>query len=110
MNCPLCLDTVLDVTFHGGIELDICPRCRGVWLDRGELERLVGDRPPSPQRAIRGDDRGVREDRGGDASDRWDERDERDDARSGKGKPSKKDRKRRLAERLGDVFEEVLDF
>jgi Zn-finger nucleic acid-binding protein len=25
-----------------GVEIDICPKCRGVWLDRGELEKLLG--------------------------------------------------------------------
>ena len=41
MNCPLCIDEVLDVTHRGGIEVDVCPRCRGIWLDRGELDRLL---------------------------------------------------------------------
>ncbi len=35
---------------RGGVEFDMCPTCRGVWLDRGELEKLmVSDAtPPSP--------------------------------------------------------------
>ncbi len=43
MFCPLCVSELLDRTFRSGIEIDICPNCRGVWLDRGELDRLVED-------------------------------------------------------------------
>jgi Zn-finger nucleic acid-binding protein len=28
---------------RSGVELDMCPGCRGVWLDRGELEKILGD-------------------------------------------------------------------
>ena len=31
----------LMVTDRQGIEIDFCPQCRGVWLDRGELDKLV---------------------------------------------------------------------
>ena len=50
MNCPLCMETALDARFHDGIEVDVCPRCKGIWLDRGELDRLLGthtDRHPA---------------------------------------------------------------
>jgi Zn-finger nucleic acid-binding protein len=39
----LCRDTDLEPRFAGGIEVDVCPRCRGLWLDRGELERLLDE-------------------------------------------------------------------
>jgi len=42
MNCPLCTDQMLRPHHRGGIEVDICPRCHGIWLDRGELESLLG--------------------------------------------------------------------
>lgn len=50
MLCPLCRDTQLTPRFSHGIEVDVCPRCRGVWLDRGELERLLteGEVAPPP--------------------------------------------------------------
>ncbi|MHA3915073.1 TFIIB-type zinc ribbon-containing protein [Halovulum sp. GXIMD14793] len=32
---------VLVVTERSGVEIDYCPRCRGVWLDRGELEKII---------------------------------------------------------------------
>jgi Zn-finger nucleic acid-binding protein len=41
MNCPVCKDTTLVMTNRLGIELDYCPQCRGVWLDRGELDKIV---------------------------------------------------------------------
>ena len=40
MNCPTC-NVVLQMTERQGIEIDYCPKCRGVWLDRGELDRIV---------------------------------------------------------------------
>lgn len=39
-TCPVCT-TVLVVANRQGIEIDHCPRCRGVWLDRGELEKII---------------------------------------------------------------------
>ena len=41
MKCPVCNDVNLLMTDRQGIEIDYCPQCRGVWLDRGELDRLV---------------------------------------------------------------------
>jgi Zn-finger nucleic acid-binding protein len=40
MNCPGCNTTLL-ITDRQGIEIDYCPQCRGVWLDRGELDKIV---------------------------------------------------------------------
>ncbi|MGE3174070.1 MAG: zf-TFIIB domain-containing protein [Planctomycetota bacterium] len=41
MRCPRCETPVLDERDRDGVTLDQCPECRGVWLDRGELEKLV---------------------------------------------------------------------
>lgn len=41
MKCPSCTDTQLVVTTRSDIEIDLCPRCRGVWLDRGELDKII---------------------------------------------------------------------
>src|SRR5688572_31952507 len=41
MNCPVCKDVALVLADRQGIEIDYCPRCRGVWLDRGELDKLI---------------------------------------------------------------------
>lgn len=40
MNCPVC-DAKLRAVEKHGVEVDICPDCKGVWLDRGELEKLL---------------------------------------------------------------------
>lgn len=40
MLCPVCR-TDLMMTDKQGVEVDYCPRCRGVWLDRGELDKIV---------------------------------------------------------------------
>ena len=41
MHCPTCTDTALAMTNRQGVEIDYCPKCRGVWLDRGELDKLI---------------------------------------------------------------------
>lgn len=41
MNCPVCKDVKLVITDRQGIEIDFCPECRGVWLDRGELDKII---------------------------------------------------------------------
>ncbi|MCK6620759.1 MAG: zf-TFIIB domain-containing protein [Calditrichaceae bacterium] len=40
MHCPHCLEE-LKVTERQGVEIDYCPKCRGVWLDRGELDKII---------------------------------------------------------------------
>ncbi len=41
MKCPTCPDTKLSLSERSGIEIDYCPDCRGIWLDRGELDKLI---------------------------------------------------------------------
>ncbi len=41
MKCPHCSESVLVMTERQGVEIDYCPQCRGVWLDRGELDKLL---------------------------------------------------------------------
>jgi Zn-finger nucleic acid-binding protein len=40
MNCPAC-KIPLTLSERQGIEIDYCPQCRGVWLDRGELDKII---------------------------------------------------------------------
>ncbi len=40
MKCPAC-DVELTMSERQGIEIDYCPKCRGVWLDRGELDKII---------------------------------------------------------------------
>ncbi|HSX31956.1 MAG TPA: zf-TFIIB domain-containing protein [Candidatus Saccharimonadales bacterium] len=71
MHCPND-ETTLQMTSRAGIEIDYCPTCRGVWLDRGELDKLIaregegnaaapqgehyGRQDGTPARAYRDDD------------------------------------------------------
>ena len=41
MKCPVCHDITLVISERQGVEIDHCPQCRGVWLDRGELDKLI---------------------------------------------------------------------
>ncbi|MDZ7667303.1 MAG: zf-TFIIB domain-containing protein, partial [Desulfotignum sp.] len=41
MKCPVCNDENLVMTDRQGIEIDYCPNCRGIWLDRGELDKII---------------------------------------------------------------------
>jgi Zn-finger nucleic acid-binding protein len=41
MKCPVCPEATLLMTERQGFEIDYCPQCRGVWLDRGELDKLI---------------------------------------------------------------------
>lgn len=56
MKCPMCQETLL-MSERQGVEIDYCPKCRGVWLDRGELEKLVqaslAHSEPAPSRGDR---------------------------------------------------------
>jgi Zn-finger nucleic acid-binding protein len=46
MQCPVCR-TPLSMSDRQGIEIDYCPQCRGVWLDRGELDKIIERSAPS---------------------------------------------------------------
>lgn len=67
MNCPVCKTVSLVMSERHGIEIDYCPQCRGVWLDRGELDKIIErssvapistpprhDQPPAPHYDNRG--------------------------------------------------------
>lgn len=41
MKCPVCNGVDLLLSERQGIEIDYCPNCRGVWLDRGELDKII---------------------------------------------------------------------
>jgi Zn-finger nucleic acid-binding protein len=65
MHCPRCEVEVLEERTRDGVTIDSCPSCRGVWLDRGELERLIAralpareERDEEPARASGRLDRG----------------------------------------------------
>lgn len=41
MQCPTCPNATLVMSERQEIEIDYCPQCRGVWLDRGELDKII---------------------------------------------------------------------
>ena len=101
MKCPACETTTLVLAERQGVEIDYCPDCRGVWLDRGELDKIIDRATPAAAPAeparddldrdrYRDDDRDRRRD--DDDRDRYDDRD-----RGGK--------KRRKESFLGDLFD-----
>ena len=52
MKCPTCPDSALLITERQGVEIDYCSQCRGVWLDRGELDKLIAlSSAPPPTRS-----------------------------------------------------------
>jgi Zn-finger nucleic acid-binding protein len=76
MTCPRC-SSELRPNRRDGIEIDVCTQCRGVWLDRGELDRLLQGESDYNNRG--------RDDDDDDDDDDW----EGDDA-AGRGQPRKK--------------------
>lgn len=87
MKCPTD-GAVLVIADRQGIEIDFCPTCRGVWLDRGELDKLIE----------RSDAAG---NRGGQRRDHDDDRDDRYDRYDRGRRPLQRKRK----SMLGDLFE-----
>ena len=41
MKCPVCKNVTLLMSEKSGIEIDYCPECRGIWLYRGELDKIM---------------------------------------------------------------------
>ena len=56
MNCPVC-SVELKMMDRQGVEIDYCPKCRGVWLDRGELDKII-DRSAGAGEYTRGEAHG----------------------------------------------------
>ena len=105
MQCPNDATTLV-MSERSGIEIDYCPTCRGVWLDRGELDKII-DRslgqspaaaPPPPQQPQyeRYDDR---------RDDRHDHRDGRYDQRYDPRYGDKNYRKKRKESWLSEIFD-----
>ena len=60
-SCPVCR-VALVMSDRQGVEIDYCPQCRGVWLDRGELDKII-ERSDAYARRDRDDDNDDRDDR-----------------------------------------------
>ena len=69
MKCPACKEADLVMSDRQGVEIDYCPTCRGIWLDRGELDKIIerssGMQAPSSSERNKFDDGGDEEDGGG---------------------------------------------
>jgi uncharacterized protein len=71
MLCPLDQST-LAITDRQGIEIDYCPKCRGVWLDRGELDKLIETGSRAYSSSTRDDERPKYEERPPSSDSRYD--------------------------------------
>ncbi len=98
MKCPID-QTELKIAERQGIEIDYCPQCRGVWLDRGELDKIIdraaADLGGGSRRRDDDDDRFERGERYRGDRDRY--RDDDDDYRYG--------RRRKKGGLLGELFD-----
>ncbi len=52
MKCPVDNETLV-MTERSGVEIDYCPVCRGVWLDRGELDKIIERAQPAAAAPVR---------------------------------------------------------
>lgn len=130
MRCPVD-GAELIMTERSGVEIDYCPKCRGVWLDRGELDKIVERAgaplsvapevaaPPAPARPAaepfeyrpaevekdrrRTEARNRRRDWDDDDDDDWD--DDRDDDWSDRRPRRRKKKKSAAAELLSELFD-----
>ena len=97
MKCPVCKDVTLLMSEKNGVEIDYCPECRGIWLDRGELDKII-DRARDARDGYRESERQEyrREERRDDRrEDRYDER----------ARYDKKSKKKSPLSALGDIME-----
>lgn len=100
MKCPVC-NVDLVMSERQGVEIDYCPQCRGVWLDRGELDKIIDRSAQSYSSSGRERDRRDDDCRDRDYDDRrYDDR-YRDDDRYRKDHKKKK----RPESFLGDLFD-----
>jgi len=120
MKCPVC-DVTLSISSRESVEIDFCPQCRGVWLDRGELDKILdraaGSPPPeaptpAPAQSPRYDDR-PRDDRPRDDRPRDDR--PRDDRPRDDDRPRYDDRDRhgsgyKRKKKPGSFLEDIFDF
>jgi len=94
MQCPAGCATALVMTDRSSVEIDYCPTCRGVWLDRGELDKLIERDAAYATAAARVDER------------RYDDRrdDRRDDRKHDDRRYGQQPRKKKSSF-LQDLFE-----
>ena len=86
MRCPICDVPMREVT-RRGVKIDVCPECKGVWLDRGELDHLIDAEPEleAERAAVSGSGRDQRDARPPEPSQQRYRRDSSDDDRGSGG-------------------------
>jgi Zn-finger nucleic acid-binding protein len=102
--CPIC-KVELKMAERQGVEIDYCPQCRGVWLDRGELDKIIerstGAGPADDLRRHESDGDRSRNESDGDRSRHESDGDRgAHDSHGGYG-----DKKRKKKSLLGDIFD-----
>ena len=117
MLCPLDGETLL-MTAREGIEIDYCPRCRGVWLDRGELDKIIersnSDHPGSVH--LSNDSRSLKrkdDDDDDDDDDHKDRRSKKGNEKSKRVKSNRKDGKAsfyKKSRKHASFIKELFDF
>jgi Zn-finger nucleic acid-binding protein len=73
VDCPVCGDKLKAIEKYG-VEVDVCPGCKGVWLDRGELEKILASDSGGSTPPVRRDDDRDRDRSRDDDRDRYDDR------------------------------------
>ncbi len=86
MRCPIDEETLV-ISERQGIEIDYCPQCRGVWLDRGELDKLI---ERDAERSSSGPSRSGRDEAAMPFRKEWDRDDDDDDRHRSAHKRKKK--------------------
>ena len=94
MNCPRCETATLDEREREGVTIDVCKSCRGLWLDRGELEKLINRTKGEIEQVERSASEYARE-----------RRPERDSQPDYDDYRRKHPRKKSWMESLGDIFD-----
>ena len=99
MKCPTDGETLL-LSERQGVEIDYCPRCRGVWLDRGELDKLLAAVERDDDHRWKGRDRDDDDDDDRYRGDRY-----RDDRPFEGGRSFDPRRKKKKSSFLSEMFE-----
>ncbi|SKB89010.1 hypothetical protein SAMN05660841_02894 [Sphingobacterium nematocida] len=106
MKCPNCNETLLMTERHQ-VEIDYCPSCRGIWLDKGELDKLMDYASAQSQAPVASAPRYEERPRDShyDRGDRYEQRDHRDsrDPRDSRGYNQQHPRKKKSF--LSDFFD-----
>ncbi|WP_010268281.1 TFIIB-type zinc ribbon-containing protein [Paenibacillus senegalensis] len=108
MKCPICNDVRMREVKKDDVAIDVCPDCKGVWLDRGELEKLMSQVKEERQEYDEWyDDRNRRSER--QHYDRYDDDHRKYDQpyRDSASRPPyyKHKKKKSVLDRLGDLFD-----